>query len=647
MTYSKPFLSLCMIVKNEEDNISRSLSSIQGLVDEIVVVDTGSQDKTVEIARNYGAKTYFFPWQNDFSAARNYALNQARGEWVLFLDADEEIRSTKFYLKEFLQSSLEEGYFVKIKNLEDNQNILNSFSFRLFRNNPLYRYEGKIHEQILPVIQRVNPNTVIDWLDLEIYHYGYQESQIKAKDKVKRNLEILLNEDPEIKETSFYCFNLGMEYLRIKKFFEAEKWFKNGWEKVDTHISFAHRLILKLIICLFLQEKYAEAVVYCQQAEEFYPDYADLYYYHGASLMELGQLGEGRKVLLRGLEKGKSPSHYISEAGCGSYLNLEALGLLEEAHMNFNLAADYFWQALKLQPNDSYYLKLLLRNLVKSDFNLCNFFVNKLTFLNRELLEIGGNFLFNLGKYNLAQDLVKLRKEKHPAPSQTLLQAKIHLMLGNLSQALELLEQVPLNTNSKKEAVFYTWIAAWLKNDFKLAEKACREMNLLEKEAGNLLNQLQQYLTFYSWEEVRLQGLTSERNTNLLLIIIESFAAILGFNEMVAKTVAFTEKVGGEEILIIVAKILFKQKLYVPALEILNRLDWETFDLETALALVELNREKKPVIAGAILNKLREQNPSLARIYLMGMDLWLKEGGKTNIQILKKVLKLKEVPALC
>ena len=84
--------SAALIVKNEEELLEQCLRSLQGLVDETVVVDTGSTDRTQIIAQEYGARLYEFKWRNDFAAARNHALNQVRGEWVLYIDADERVR---------------------------------------------------------------------------------------------------------------------------------------------------------------------------------------------------------------------------------------------------------------------------------------------------------------------------------------------------------------------------------------------------------------------------------------------------------------------------------------------------------------------------------------------------------------------------
>ena len=82
-------LSACVIVKNEEKNLPRWLHCMQELADEIIIVDTGSTDRTVEIAQQAGAQVYTFVWRDDFAAAKNYAIEQATGDWILFLDADD------------------------------------------------------------------------------------------------------------------------------------------------------------------------------------------------------------------------------------------------------------------------------------------------------------------------------------------------------------------------------------------------------------------------------------------------------------------------------------------------------------------------------------------------------------------------------
>ena len=106
-------LSLCMITKNEENNLSRCLDCIKEFVDEIIIVDTGSTDKTVEIAKSYGAHIYHYDWNNDFSKARNVSLQKATKDWILVLDADEVLPYEEgLKLKNIINTSVNEGFFL-------------------------------------------------------------------------------------------------------------------------------------------------------------------------------------------------------------------------------------------------------------------------------------------------------------------------------------------------------------------------------------------------------------------------------------------------------------------------------------------------------------------------------------------------------
>ncbi|HNU71315.1 MAG TPA: glycosyltransferase family 2 protein, partial [Thermodesulfobacteriota bacterium] len=113
-------LSVCLIVCNEEKNLARALRSVAAVADEIVVTDTGSTDLTVEIAREYGARVSFFPWCDDFSAARNYSLDQARGDWIFSLDADEELLLESYdEVRRCIPQDHEQAFFVSRQDLMD------------------------------------------------------------------------------------------------------------------------------------------------------------------------------------------------------------------------------------------------------------------------------------------------------------------------------------------------------------------------------------------------------------------------------------------------------------------------------------------------------------------------------------------------
>ncbi|MCI8866495.1 MAG: glycosyltransferase [Lachnospiraceae bacterium] len=150
-----PTISLCMIVKNEEVHIARCLGSVAGLVEEIIIVDTGSTDRTVEIASDYTTKVYSYPWKDDFSDARNYSFSQASMDYCMWMDADdilEETEKDKFlHLKQSLPPDID---IVMMKyNTSFDEAGKPTFSYfreRWIRNCPQYRWIGAVHEVIPP-----------------------------------------------------------------------------------------------------------------------------------------------------------------------------------------------------------------------------------------------------------------------------------------------------------------------------------------------------------------------------------------------------------------------------------------------------------------------------------------------------------------
>ena len=137
----KIHISQCMIVKNEEKNIERALTWGRTVMWEQIVVDTGSTDRTVDLARQMGAKVYSIEWQDDFAAAKNYAIDQAKGDWIVFLDADEymteeDAEKLPEVFRQLIQESFD-GVTAFLHNLDDNGKIFSSCShLRFFRNIP-------------------------------------------------------------------------------------------------------------------------------------------------------------------------------------------------------------------------------------------------------------------------------------------------------------------------------------------------------------------------------------------------------------------------------------------------------------------------------------------------------------------------------
>lgn len=220
-----------MIAKNEEKNIAKCIESYKDVVKEIVVVDTGSTDKTVEIAKSMGAKVFHYTWNNDFSDAKNFAIKQAKGEWILFLDADEyfanDTAQNIIPLIKRLHASFD-TIACKMKNIDyANGKMLDEITHvRIFRRDRNICYVNSIHEMLINKTKNKNLRAFLaDEKELLIHHTGYSLSN--RGEKAERNLELLLleldkaPEKPAIYQYISDCYfginewELAMKYARL------------------------------------------------------------------------------------------------------------------------------------------------------------------------------------------------------------------------------------------------------------------------------------------------------------------------------------------------------------------------------------------------------------------------------------------------
>ncbi len=226
---SKPLISLAMIVKNEEKFLEGCLDSVKDLVDEIIIVDTGSTDNTLSIAKKFNAKIYHFNWINDFSAARNESIKNATGEWILYLDADERLIAGKENLR-FLLTSLPEnvgGLVCSIDSLHsksDGSSEMHRGSYpRLFRNYgyPKICFLGKVHEQITQSIRALGKEILLS--ELVIEHLGYNQSLEIVNQKARRNYEMLMQQIKSEPTDGYLWFQLGQTLGHLKLQRQAEE----------------------------------------------------------------------------------------------------------------------------------------------------------------------------------------------------------------------------------------------------------------------------------------------------------------------------------------------------------------------------------------------------------------------------------------
>jgi tetratricopeptide (TPR) repeat protein len=351
-------ISLCMIVRDEEEMLGRCLESVRGAVDEIVVVDTGSLDRTAEIAHSHGATVIEREWTGSFAEARNASLEAANGDWILYLDADEALApGDADQLRELARRTWREAYYLSEKSwvgaIDDGIGVTHN-ALRMFRNRPQYRFEGRIHEQIghslpLHLAERVELTRV------RIEHYGYLGVVRDAKDKSARNIELLERELAEAGPSPFLNFNLGSEYAALGDAARAVKYLGSAWESLRGRpeagvLPYVPTLVSRLVRSLREAGHPAAARELADQGLELFPAFTDLVLEQAQAARNQGEVETAIALLERCLEMGDAPARYTATLGTGTYLPLVSLAGIRRAEGELEEAERLLTRALREHP---------------------------------------------------------------------------------------------------------------------------------------------------------------------------------------------------------------------------------------------------------------------------------------------------------
>ncbi|HEX8753695.1 MAG TPA: glycosyltransferase [Solirubrobacterales bacterium] len=351
-------LSLCMIVKDEAEMLPRSLAAARDAVDEIVVVDTGSSDATVEIARSFGARVVEHEWTGSFAEARNVSFEAASGDWILFLDADEVLVAEDApLLRELTGRTWREAFYLvethHTGELGDGTAVTHN-ALRIFRNRPEYRFEGRVHEQVahrLPAGQpeRIEPTRV------RIDHYGYLGVVRDTREKSRRNIELLRRQLLESGESAFLCFNLGSELAAAGDADPARQQFERAWELLAADPERADRpyvpsLSVRLVKSLRVTGRHEDAARRAAEGLELFEDLTDLVLEQARLARAGGEAERARELLEECLRRGDAPSRYSPTVGCGSFLALVELAELESERGDFAAAERLLRRCLAEHP---------------------------------------------------------------------------------------------------------------------------------------------------------------------------------------------------------------------------------------------------------------------------------------------------------
>ncbi|MGH7224869.1 MAG: glycosyltransferase, partial [Gemmataceae bacterium] len=287
-------LSLTTIVKNEAATLAHCLASVQDLVDEIIVVDTGSLDATQDIARRHGARVFEMPWPDSFAAARNESIRQASGQWLLWLDADEYFDEANRDKLRVLLADLPDdnsAYVMQQRSHAANGSATLVGQVRLFRNHPAIRWDYRVHEQILPSLKKAGH--AVRFSDLAIDHSGYLDPALRHK-KLERNLRLLHLDLAERPNDAFTLFNLGWAFADLGRGGDAIPLLQRSLQHSHNADSITPKLYALLTQCLRRLGQYDRAWAVCQAGHVRCPDDAELLFLKGQLCHQRGDRAAAR-----------------------------------------------------------------------------------------------------------------------------------------------------------------------------------------------------------------------------------------------------------------------------------------------------------------------------------------------------------------
>ena len=275
----KADISLCMIVRNEERTLKECLESVKPFVREMRILDTGSTDRTVEIAESCGAIVDSMVWPDSFAEARTRSMKGAKGKWIIWVDADDTL---PFQCGETILSAVASapediiGFVVPVKFVEERGNGTVVDHVKVFRNLPGLEWEGRIHEQILGALRRAKPNGAIARLDAWVLHSGYDTSESGQEKKRHRDSTLLRLDLEDRPGHPFVLFNLGMTAHYNGEHAEAVDWLRKSIlasGENESHLRKAFALLVGSLKSLALVD---DARIECERGLAMIPNDPEL-----------------------------------------------------------------------------------------------------------------------------------------------------------------------------------------------------------------------------------------------------------------------------------------------------------------------------------------------------------------------------------
>jgi len=452
-------LSLCMIVKNEQQFLPDCLESVRNIVDQIVIIDTGSVDNTVEIAKRYSSEVHYFKWCDDFSAARNESIKYASGDWIFWIDADERLLPES--IPEFKRLMKYENrpvvYKVHIRNIiKDGQNHSLSNAHRLFNNNRGISFSGRIHEQVSPSVAKLKGEERDS--NISLFHVGYNLEDKQTEEKMGRNRKLLKNMVREFPNDAYAHYTLAQYYGIMNNPEKALVHYRKAYDLKQFEPAMTASLLNIMSGNLLKVDRIDEALEYTTKSISMKPVQASGYYL----LYKISVANKEDDNAIKWLQKLSAVTEKIQNSkttlSTDILINEDqiqlSLGSLYYKNGKIDEALECYGKAFRNNPNNIDVIKRLIEIYMSTNnFEQVQAYLTKLINLTTDDLQYLnslGTFLIQQQKFQESIKVYETISLKYPN-DESVLKRLIGLYgkVGNIQKADELLTCLKNLVNSK------------------------------------------------------------------------------------------------------------------------------------------------------------------------------------------------------
>ncbi|MDQ0227136.1 tetratricopeptide repeat-containing glycosyltransferase family 2 protein [Metabacillus niabensis] len=573
------FISLCMIVKNEEKVIERCLSSVAHLVDEIIVVDTGSTDRTKEIVSKYTSHIYDFKWIEDFSAARNFAASKATGKWILVLDADEYVDEENFQV--FLTDLRNENddydaYYAKILNFAGSfgETLVQNYHDRIYKNNGKISYYRKIHEQF-----KHNEGVDLKYKNsnLLIFHSGYLKHTVDEKDKNKRNKKLIDIEMSNENKNAFDYFNLGNEYSSMGDVTKALDAYVEAYKlKSDFRLSWVSTTLIQIVICLIQLKRFNDALNVLDDAGVIYENSPEFLYLKGEIFFLRGQMDDAKEVFLEIVNNPENYYHIIFRPDLKDQKPHSRLGDIYLSENDYNNAIFHYTSLLNINKYNTEGINkvVTLLNKFHTSEEISDF-LNSKGLVNAKNIQHYISAAFSIGNPELALSLLEFYFEENQFLYKVALLKKYTIKSeGDLKGFSEIL---------KDELMGSLYTSGWINLiDLYLLKKttACEE---IVESSLQFISDNENITDIFKFLDNKLNA--KDISKELLIYVLQ--IGLIYKNDDICNIILDDIEKLDTEVIYKVANMLFTHGFKVEGLELYNMCDWSMFEINDFINIID------------------------------------------------------------